>query len=265
MSEFRILDYNYAFDPSVSITATSEDSNFPASNLARYSRSRVWRSSGIAATERVVFDLQTSDAIDSFALLFNPIQGEGVKFSDTAVLTLKANATNSWATPAVSVTLAIDANYDVITHFFTSPQSYRYWAVEIQDVGNAFGYVEIAKVILANSTQLGQLPELGFKDSIQDQSKVSETPYGHRYADTYPSRRSFDFNYAAMTDADIQTLQLIFRRVGSIVPVAVALDPTATLFDKDRFFLYGFLDNKFQGSNRFYNFFDAGLKLEEAL
>ncbi len=54
MSEFRILDYNYAFDPSVTITATGSDSNFPVSNLARYSRARVWRSASVATTSACI-------------------------------------------------------------------------------------------------------------------------------------------------------------------------------------------------------------------
>jgi len=265
MSEFRILDYNYAFDPSVTITATSEDSNFPASNLARYSRSRVWRSSSVATAQRVVFDLKTAEEIDSFAILFNPIQGEGVKLSDTATVKLQANATDSWASPALEVTLSVDDTYGVITHFFSAPESYRYWAVEITDTGNAYGYIEIAKVILAKATQLGQTPEIGFVDSLDDQSKVTETPYGHRYADVYPTRRGFEFDYAAMTEGDIEALQSIFRRVGAVTPIALALDPTATLFDRERFFLYGYLDDKFQSKNRFYSYFDSGLKLVEAM
>jgi hypothetical protein len=265
MSEFRILDYNYAFDPSVTITATSEDPNFPASNLKRYQRSRVWRSSGIASIERIVFDLQTAEQIDSFAMLFNPIQGEGVKFSDSAVIKLQANATNSWGSPALEVTLSIDSAYDVITYFFATPQSYRFWAVQIQDAGNAFGYLEIPKIILSKSTQLGQTPEIGFSDVLTDQSKISDTPYGHRYSDVYPERRSFQFDYSALAMEDVEALQQIFRRVGKVTPIALALDPTETLFDKDRFFLYGYLNDKLQGKHRFYSYFDGALSLEEAL
>lgn len=44
--EFRILDYNYAFSSLTTTTASSEDSNFPVSNLAKYSRASVWRSAG---------------------------------------------------------------------------------------------------------------------------------------------------------------------------------------------------------------------------
>lgn len=375
MSEFRILDYNYAFDPSVGISATSEDATFPAANLAKYFRSRVWRSTGnfvidstnskidfkessggaeltatltagsytpgtlaaeikrsmeaagtaiytvsystttgkwtistagaylsllrssgthtgtsawsaigfttladssgaltytgskiaIHTAERVVFDLKSTESIDSLALVFNPIQGEGIKFSESAVIKLKGSASNSWASPGVSVTLSIDDTYDIATHFFATAQSYRYWAIEIVDPGNANLYVELSKVFLSLSTQLGQLPEIGFQDQTDDQSKVTESAYGHRYADIYPSRRSLQFSYVAMTDADIESLQNIFKRVGSVTPICTALDPTATLFDKDRYFVYGYLSNSLQAANLFYSYFNAGLKLTEAM
>jgi hypothetical protein len=265
VSEFRILDYNYVFDPSVSITASSEDVNFPASNLTKFQRSRVWRSSGIAATERIVIDLKTPAAIDSFAMIFNPMEGEGIKFSESAVITLKGSATNSWTSPGVSVTPSLNNTYDAITYFFSAPQTYRYWAIEIQDPLNGYGYLEVSKVLLTKATQLGQLPEAGLQDAVSDLSKVAETAYGHRYSDLYPNRRQFDFSYVALTEADTKTLQEIHKRVGAIVPIGVCLDPTETLFEAQRFFLYGYLPDSHGFSNRFYSFFDSTLKLLEAI
>lgn len=265
MSQFRILDFNYAFDPTVVITATSEDDNFPVSNLTDFFRSRVFRTGSVATTQRIVLDLRTAEEIDTFSVLFNPIQGEGVKLSDSAVIKLQANATDSWASPALEVTLSIDEAYSVITHFFTSPESYRFWALEITDTANAYGYIEVAKLLLGKATQLGQNPEIGFRDRLTDQSKTSETAYGHRYADVYPTRRAFEFDYQAMAEEDIETLQQIFLRVGKVTPIALALDPTESLFDKDRFFLYGYLNDQFESVNRFYSYFNTGLRLEEAM
>jgi hypothetical protein len=375
MSQFRILDYNYAFDPSVGISATSEDSNFPASNLSKRFRSKVWRSSGtfvitssnnklnfkesgggseltatltngtyspaelaseiksgmeaagaatytvshstatgkwtlstagaylsllrstgtdvansvwsaigfatlsdstgslsytgskiaIHTVERVVFDLRTTEDIDSFAMLSNPMNSGGFKFSESAVIRLKGSASNSWDAPLVTVTLSIDDVHDAITHFFALAQTCRFWAVEMIDPSNASLYVELSKVFLSKATQLSQTPEIGFTDTATDRSNVTETPYGHRYADIYPNRRAIELSYSAMTESDIQTLQSIFKRVGAVTPIAAALDPQATLFDKDRFFIYGYLSDKLQATNRFYSYFDSGLTLTEGM
>ena len=42
----RIIDYNYAFESGVSITASSATVTFPVSNLSLFHRSKIWRSSG---------------------------------------------------------------------------------------------------------------------------------------------------------------------------------------------------------------------------
>lgn len=46
MSCFKILDFNYCFDNKTDLIATSEDPNFPVSNLRHPFRSKVWRTSG---------------------------------------------------------------------------------------------------------------------------------------------------------------------------------------------------------------------------
>lgn len=375
MAGFRMLDHNYAFDTSATLSASSSNVDHPVSNLRRFFRSQVWRSSGhyvitasnrkidfkeaslgseltatlpignytaselathikeqmesvgsetytvsrsaatgkwtlssggaylallrnsgtnvansvwsaigfgteadstgaltytgakvaIHTEESILIDLRNSEQIDSFALMFNTAAGVPVKFSDSAVIKLQASAANIWAAPAVDVTLSIDANYDLITHFFSSAQTYRYWRVKIVDPQNAWLYVEVPKIILAKATTLGQVPEIGFKGSSQDMSQVSETEFGQRYADLYPTRKTFQFNYAAMDAADIETLELTFQRVGQVVPIALCLDPEGALFDKDRYFIYGYLSETFEQGQRFYSYFDTSLKIVEAL
>lgn len=373
MSEFRILDYNYAFDSAVNFLPTSENPSFPASNLGHYFRSKVWRSGGnfvlsssnnrldfkdtsggpeltltlnqgsyppselathiagkmqqaspaftytvsysettglwtistsgtylsllwssgtnnassIASTigftggdstgstsytgpaaaihteEALVLDLGNPEEIDSFAILFDPRTGN--KASSDAVWTLEACAADIWDSPALSVSLSMDSTYDVITHFFSSAQTYRYWRVKIVDTRNPYGYVEIPKIILSKATQLGQLPEIGFRAATNNLSRLVETPYGHVYADIYPTKRVLNFNFNAMTSDDVETLYSIYERVGNEVPIAVALDPRATLYDKDRFFLYGRLKKSFEVGHQFYTFFGSELSIEEAL
>ena len=45
-ASFRIVDYNYASQSNVTITASSEQANFPATNAGHEFRSKVWRSNG---------------------------------------------------------------------------------------------------------------------------------------------------------------------------------------------------------------------------
>lgn len=46
MMECRILDYNYAFQSNVAVSASSANTEFPVSNIQSTIRSKIWRSSG---------------------------------------------------------------------------------------------------------------------------------------------------------------------------------------------------------------------------
>lgn len=374
MPEFRIGDYNYLFDSTVGIEASSEDASFPASNLADFSLAKYWRSSyengtfvidstnkkidfkesgggaelnavitegtytatelaaaiksaledagaetytvtyssttgkwtiasagsylsllwssgtntataahstigfpvtdytgavtytgsqiAIHTVERVVVDLRSAQDIDSFAAIWG--KGDAWKMSEEAVVKLKGSATNSWASPGVSVTLAFDELYNVLTHFFASAQSYRYWCIEIVDPRNPFLYVELPKLFLTKATQLTQVPQIGMAISTKDRSRSMETDYGHRFTDVYPALGIFEFKYAALSATDLATLEEIFERVGSAAPIFIALDSTGSVYDKDRFFMYGYLNDELKRSNVFYTYFDTGLQLVEA-
>lgn len=216
----------------------------------------------IHTEESVVFDLGATEPINSFAILFDRYLGS--ELTSNAVLKLQGNASNSWASPSVDVTLSIDSNWDVVTHFFSSNQSYRYWRVKIVDPKNPNFYVSLPTVFLSLATQLTQQPQMGLALSRRDLSRSVRTPYGHKYSDTYPILRAIRFAYANLSEADLQTLELIYERVGSVTPIMVCMDPTATVFDKDRFAIYGYLSDEMSSENQFYTYFNTSLVLEEA-
>lgn len=219
----------------------------------------------IHTEEWVLIDLRTwgTNPVDSLAILFD--QRTGCKLSPGATLTLEANQTNVWTSPAVSTSLSLDTNYDSVTQFYSTAQNYRYWRLKIVDAHNPYLYVEVPKLILASSVQLTQVPETGFTVQDIDLSKLEQTPYGNIYADVYPTRREMQFSLPALSSADLEDLHELYRRVGKTTPIGIALDPLETLWDKDRFFLYGRFGSDFGGKQRFYSYFDTGFTVVEAL
>lgn len=373
MSDFRIMDANFAFDTAITLSASSEDSNFPVSNLRNPLRTKVWRSNelgnfvidatndnidfdegggelngtiasgtftasglesaiktameavggntytisfstitgrwtittsggtlsllwssgansgtsvgsdigfdtssddtgstsyvsdfiAIHTEEFIKFDLNTAQDVDSFAMVFDPL--DGIKFSSSAVLKLQANATDDFSAPTVDVTLVIDTVYSTITNFFSTTQNFRFWRISIVDPTNTNLNVEVSKVILSEATQLGQVPQNGFSDTLVDQSTSVTNKFGHQYFDEYPSRRAFSFSHAFMSKEDIETLFTIYKTVGRVTPIGIALDSQATVYDKDRFFMYGRFTNSFQANQVFFTFFDQDIEVLEAL
>lgn len=259
--EARIFDVIYPLAGGTMV-ASSADSEFPVANLAHPFRSKVWRTTG-KTDENVVIDLGAATNIDSVALIFDPLGG--IKFTTSATITIQANATDSWGTPSVSQALTVDTVNKTATHFFATNQSYRYWRLRLQDATNTRTYLEVSKLLLSKATQLTQTPDIGFKYTLDDQSKVQKTAYGHQYADLYPIKKGFEYNYEALTQADFVTLLEIYRLKGNTQVIAFALDPTEQFLDKERYFIYGYFSGNFSGTNKFLGYFSNPLKIEEAL
>lgn len=217
----------------------------------------------IHTSERVTIDLGNTQAIDSFAICFHPFVGS--KFSSGATVKLQANAHPVWNSPSVDQSLTYDDRYNVITHFFTANQSYRYWSIEVVDPQNPNLYVEIPTVLLAKATELTQLPSIGFTQQATDFSLKSMTPYGQVYIDQNPIRRRVTWPYSTLGESDLEALLDVFSRVGTAIPIGVALDAEATVFDKDRFFIYGTIVESIESEHVFYDLFNSGFTVEETL
>ncbi len=217
----------------------------------------------IHTEEWILMDLGTTEELNSVALLFDLVAGS--KLTPSAVVTIQANATDSWAAPAVSQVLTVDDTYGVATHFFPGGHSYRYWRLKIVDPTNPYLYVETSKIILGMGVELTQLPGVGFKEAKRDQSIVQKTAYGHRYADIYPVVRTLEFNYPGIPEADAARLEDAYRRNGKVLPVVVALDSGAETFDKDRFFIYGYMQEALEVAQVSGANFTVPMAIEEAV
>lgn len=259
MSTVRVME-NFLWDDTVDITASSEDVEFPASNLRKQVRSKVWRST--STTANVVFDLKTTEAIDSFAMVFR--KNEVIAISDSAVVKLQANATDVWTSPSVDVTLTFDDDNSVFTHYFTSDQSYQFWRISIVDPGNPLGYVEISNVILSKAISLA-CPDNGFKWSISDQSEVVKTQFGQRYYNIRPNIRDLNVTVPLVEDTVMESLADLYERVGTAEVVGVVIDPEGNVFNENRFFIYGNLNNRFEPPHKFFNLFDLVISVQEML
>lgn len=235
---------------------------FPSSGDSTGNTTYTGTNVALHTEERITFDLGSATAIDSLAIFHD--KASSWKISGSGSVKLQGNASASWSSPSVDQTLSYDTTYKTVTHFFSGDQTYRYWSLKIVDPTNTNLYVEIPKVFLCKATQLTQMPSIGFEVERVDRSKKIETEYGHRYSDIYPELRRIRFAYPALSAADVATLEAVWQRVRSVVPVFVALDPLATLYDKDRFVLHGYLNDELKFTNSFYTYFDSRIVFEEA-
>lgn len=230
------MNVNYCTESATVVSASNIDTNFPVSNMKNPFRSKRVRTTSGTTTLAVVFDMVTTEAIDSCVLLWP--KEDGIRLSNTATVRIQANATNVWTTPAVNQLLTINNTYEIASHYFTTDQSYRYWRVLIEDVGNAYNYVELGLCWLGKGLAIDNAQN-GFKYELVDRSKASTTDFGHVYVDVYPLQAVIEFDYKFLTYAQAQILENAFRKNGRRHPVMVCLDQTETIFSKNHFVVYG--------------------------
>lgn len=237
----RLMNVNFCTEDATVVTASSADTNFPVSNIQHPFRSKRWRSTGVTS-EWVKFDMVTSEDIDSVVILWP--KEDGIRLSETATVTIQANATNVWTSPAVSQVLTINNDYVMASHYFTTDQSYRYWRVVIADAGNPNGFLELGVVWLGKGLDISNAQN-GFKFELQDRSKTVSTDFGHVYVDEYPLISAVEFSYQYLDYASIQILENAYRLNGNRDPVMVLLDAEEDVFDKDHFAVYGKFKSNF--------------------
>jgi hypothetical protein len=255
----RLLTTNLVSQDATVITASSEDASFPASNLKHPFRSKRWRTPDVDGAN-VVFDMVTSEAVDSVAIFWP--KETGILLSDSAVLKIQANATNVWTSPAVDITLTINNTYEMASHYFSSDQSYRYWRVTIEDDGNPNDYLEIGVVYIGKSLSLSQI-ENGFGYNLSDTSQTDTTPFGHVYTDEYPIMQSVTFEYKYIDESTVVLLENAFRLNRTTKPVLVVVDADEDVFDKDHYCVYGLFAPKRGAEHIRYNLFNDKLVVTE--
>lgn len=216
----------------------------------------------IHTEEWVTFDLQTTEDINSLAILW--AKEDGIRLSSSAVIKIQANATDSWSSPSVDETLTINNTYSIASHYFSTDQSYRYWRISIVDPGNANLYVNLGSIVLGKSITV-DCPENGYSFEYRDNSKTQTTDFGNEYVDEYPITTAIEFDYKYFDNTDMSIFDSLFIQNGVKTPVFVVLDETGVIHNKDQVYVYGKLDKKLKFNHVYYDIYNTKFKIMEIL
>lgn len=216
----------------------------------------------IHTEENLVIDLKAAEEIDSFVILFDA--REGIKFSEQAVIKLQANATDTWTAPAVDITLTIDNVKKVISHFFSSDQSFRFWRIKMVDSKNNNLFLELGTIVLGKGTKLLRSPRQGFKFKKRDSSRRQKNESGNTFFDVRPKIQSLEFNFKLMAKEDTDTFEDVYDRVGITTPLVVVLDPLEVDYSKNKFLVYGHFTKQLEFAHGFRTKFNSGFRIEES-
>jgi len=190
----------------------------------------------IHTEEWITFDFKTTEETDTVAMLW---EAGNFRLSADATITIQANATNTFSSPAFSQVIAFDDRNEIAQLHLTSPESYRYWRIKIQDPENAHLYVSLGTVVIGKAESVLVWTSNGFSFNFRDNSNVQQTPFGQTYTDIFPKLKSLSLKFDAMTVQETTALIDVFNQVGGSQPVFISLDPNESVFTSGEFWIYG--------------------------
>lgn len=228
--------YAYNLVDDAIITASSENASFPASNLQDSRRTKVFRSTSTSCN--IVLDIKTAEPVDSFAISENPTYG----FGFITPITIEANATNEWTSPAFSTTLTasdLDQEHGFGYKEFTS-QEYRFWRLSF----NGSSYVEVSNFFLGSKIDLSTNDfDVQFSFSDEDIVSSETNNYGQRFFDDWGKQRSLLTTISYMNKTEVDLFLEMYDHNRTIKPVYIRFD-CDILNEINRFNGPYFLDKK---------------------
>ncbi len=123
-------------------------------------------------------------------------------------------AAADWANPAV-ITEVITYNADKILHYITtSPSSYKYWRLRIEDTANPDNYLQIGYFGLMTYSAFSKSWNIGYSRDIRaiTQENVNDE-WGQKSIQYTNEQVTFSLPYRVMPQADITVRDTIFNSV----------------------------------------------------
>lgn len=241
-----------------SLTASTENSQYPVSNLLDYRRTRCYRST--SNSDNIVIDFGSAESCDHFAIVDNWQNGFGV----TAV-TIEANGTDSWGAPAFSTTCTLDTTFGVGIKAFSSAQNYRYWRIVFT---STLGYCEVANMFLgAASTITTNGVGYNWQYTNRDLAKKSTNRYGQLFVDDIGTQKELNnLQFQVMDKDEIDTIYAVYDVNRTVKPFFVYMDlETDSLINNDdRFNGFYYFKNNPTFTNISSGYYNTTLNLKEA-
>lgn len=215
------LHYTNRIDASgVVFTASSAQTDLPASNVANAQRTRVWRTGSSTAAETLVMDLLTAQAITAVIILDHTLT------AGDSLIKIQGNASDSWGAPSFSSTFTW-ASSEMYKTF--AAETYRYWrfiftksaAGETRDIG---------RIYLGSSVDLGRDPDHeGYAAEDIDRSITHRSVGGQTYSLSRDSYIHETYKFTKISNTVKGQLTTLAAAVGTHTPWFCYFDGVMTV------------------------------------
>lgn len=193
------------------LSEASQKTGLPSENVQDQLIRKVYRTTSKSA-QYVVFDAGGATGFNCFFV-------GNINFTKNAVIKVQANASNSWTTPSVDVTITMETDklgnpVPKLAHFWDSVQSYRYARFYFDDGGNATSSLEIGRIMFGRYTEPLYNTRDGFRKRFIDPSRGSKTRGRQSYWNERRKYMELSYSVAYAPTAQQNELQSIYSQVG---------------------------------------------------
>lgn len=239
------------------LTASTTNAQYPVANIQSDLRTKVWRST--SNSDNLVIDLGAAQDIDAICLSANWKNGFGV-----SAVTIEANATDSWGSPAYTTTITLNTDYNHAFKVLSAAQNYRFWRLVLT---STLGYCELSYIYIGKKTAFttnGISYNWNFRED--DLTTSQKTVYGQEYFDDFGTQKQLsNLSFQVLNTTELDQVFEIYDNCRTIKPFFVKIgDDTDTIIsDEDRLSgLYKLTENP-QITNISSGFYNTTMSLRE--
>ena len=220
MANIRLLDTNRYTVAATTLTASSSASALPVGASQNTDRSYVWRSAEDTTVQTIDIDLGSVLAVDCIAVA-------NVKLLLGGALELLERG--DAASPGAATLVATLPTQNVGTRVafsFPATQSHRHWQLNWTNPSSNDDTAELGYCHLGTFFEPAKNVDVPVVTGLTDPSDVRESVDGQRSTVVRTLRDAGRFQWQTLAQADLDTLDTIFRAFGARVPIFAVLDTT---------------------------------------
>lgn len=236
------------------ITATSENFQYPLSNLRDERRTKVYRSTGNKVV--ITFDFGIARDIDAILVVDN-----GNKTLGFISAKVELNMVDHWATPPASYNLNLDHKHGFGHANLPTTGRYRYARVTLENTG---GYCELSKIFIGEAVKLG---EISFSYPITYRQNNNATSQVNRlrqkFIDEVNTLKEIDGSINTLNKEELDPILEMIDRVSFTRPLWLYFPPNEFIKNNMRLCGYYYLKDDPTLSLAVGNYWSLSLKLEE--
>lgn len=249
---FEIYSDNLIYQSA--ITASSENINFPLTNITDPRRSKVYRST--SNTTEVYLDFNETSEIDAFMVVDDKTNGFGI-----STLELDFSATSSWASPSGNEVISLSPQLGIGFKEFTLKE-FRFCRISLT---STLPYCELSKFFIGKKMDLGRSVNYGWSIKSNDLSKKQTNRYGQVFVDLIRTQRVINCRLSLLDKDQLDKIYTWIDSYSEVKPFFIRLGCDNMVNDNRRFSGMVYLSDTPTITNSSFGRYDMSLSLIEAM